>query len=611
LEDPRNAQLLKLNKICPIPCRNFYYLTTQDNPAYHCFCPICKKQGDRDQINYHLRSSCREKSGRTLQEIRDEFARLGGVEDVTAVRGKTVTPRRRLPRDDGSAVPLDSVTAAWVELLIESRLPLATADKVSHRDLASQLHITELLPRTVLGVRAAIIAHAACMRHELRLLVRGKAVTYIVDGWSKHGRHFYAQLFQTDTQIIFWKLSELEETDAGAIVGMAVTAIREASALDANVIGVCTDNASNLALAFQNASLALCAPDGIRIPHFRCGAHATGRAVWAAAKADAPLALFLKQAKAVAVFIAWPAVLARLRAGGVKGKVPRMQEDKWQIYAELGAFMDGAQPFMNELVADSRLFAGRKRPADLPKVMESDFFATLDTMRTISLFLVSIEGERKTIADFFVEANRLMALLEEKAVADRGAQVLLDCFRERLHGSAVLGGARDAAVDFAACELAHVLTEDGGRWFQGRMREAWAGGDFIEGDVARAARMELLVEEQSLQDKAVELAQMMGLLGRVTESDFRQTLHEQFRGDISWDCGEARMCVHPRVEFAALAVLRRRLLSIPATEAAAERVFSWFKWICGEDRWSANEDLLDAMITIRAAQLHRAKTFRC
>jgi hypothetical protein len=90
-----------------------------------------------------------------------------------------------------------------------------------------------------------------------------------------------------------------------------------------------------------------------------------------------------------------------------------------------------------------------------------------------SWFVVSIEGNRATIATYYAEFIELRADLADMAITNRFARGVAPHIEARMDGDAAAGGRSPAAFDLVAAELAWVFTSGGRRTFADRMGPVW------------------------------------------------------------------------------------------------------------------------------------------
>jgi hypothetical protein len=159
------------------------------------------------------------------------------------------------------------------------------------------------------------------------------------------------------------------------------------------------------------------------------------------------------------------------------------------------------------------------------------------------------------------------------------------------------------------------MSPEGRAWLGSRMKGAWDRTKLVD-DATADSEQALLEEYQALVEKAVAVAEVL----RFAAARWPLLVAAGCEGEVHIDRPRShagtdrsgtrgRPLVYTRsgrddprgcdavVEFASAAGER----------PPCERVFSWFKWIFSEDRWSAKIDLICALLTIRCAQVRRKK----
>jgi hypothetical protein len=229
----------------------------------------------------------------------------------------------------------------------------------------------------------------------------------------------------------------------------------------------------------------------------------------------------------------------------------------------------------------------------------------LTAQMAVSAFLVSVEGSRETLANYYekfvVFERKLAALAEQNGVA----QVLLGQIRTRMQGSVTADGNGPAAFDLLLAQLASLFTEEGRERFAGELIDAMRIHLFEQSEEARKRDAATLQLYTALREKFCVVAESIRLLRGVKRALVLRAFKQYVEGRDIYERSWLLVSKAGTPQEWVLGTVAHILTNLPATEAVCERVISWFKYEFTEKQ--THEDLIDAVMVIRAHQVEDAR----
>jgi hypothetical protein len=293
--------------------------------------------------------------------------------------------------------------------------------------------------------------------------------------------------------------------------------------------------------------------------------------------------------KALVVFLQKPVVLGALRNSGCPGRICVLQGGKWKPLNETARFILAHREAIERALLD---FGGNSelRLPDVP--LPGRFVQYLEVVQKLSGHAVAVQGDRFRLSQYAVPADSLCQDLCSRASAGNEiAGYALERLQERLDGD-TFRAAGEAKVDLAFARLATVFTADGRRSLQDEAR-ACGGFDYL-GVSMDPVKLEharrFLAPYKELEQRLLCVTSHwfqseLDIVGAVSlKTIFRQYCDARLLPEALPDDSEAiehwnSLALHELAALRLMARVAAWLVGLPASEAVAERVFSWFKYI--------------------------------
>jgi hypothetical protein len=454
-------------------------------------------------------------------------------------------------------------------------------------------------------VRKNLIDYANYLRESVFWKLKGKSVSLIADGATWESRALYFVVAFTPRNIYFLDVMHLESTDHLAIANEMGKLVKKLNDGGTIVWGVTTDNAANLVRALDPEELreTLQTVTGRKILHVRCGIH-TAHLVFSDLEKESLIFPAFKDY--VTKLLSWlrkPEQRVYLRAQGVEGKIPRIEEMKWCKYSDGAAFLELNKELINEMLPRSR---------DAPFLCWTDEYSEVfKAVATLSRFIRRSEGDHICLPELY---DNYVAMIEElkelSGEKDSFAQHLSRLVTKRIYETA----------DGYLAELADIFTPVGFAWFAARRAKLLFQGERSEElirensqtvDEIRAMRTKLRSISIYLYDNAKDIGIVFDDYLQGTGPNPSMLLLEwwleygntsfQDPNPLSSRNGPKQ---YRRFRFGEIADI---LLQLPGTEAVCERLVSHFEALFPKSRNLAKDDLLVAQMTIRMFESWQGK----
>jgi hypothetical protein len=117
--------------------------------------------------------------------------------------------------------------------------------------------------------------------------------------------------------------------------------------------------------------------------------------------------------------------------------IPQLQNGKWETYGQLGGLLLRNREYVDKLLRDAKLARGFARPNGPSR----DLMNASAVLSRISWFVVSIEGNRATMATYYALFIKLSADLADMAITNRFARGVGPHKEARMDGGRLLPGA--------------------------------------------------------------------------------------------------------------------------------------------------------------------------
>jgi hypothetical protein len=486
--------------------------------------------------------------------------------------------------------------AAFVCMLVESNMSLNMLTKPCARFFFDSYALDAELLRDPRSLRNDILELGEWTQSEVFRMAAGRLVSVITDGTQWCGRTFYPVILYYIMPDGFARLElagifELDRAgheELAACIGPLVKRLRESGA---SIIAEITDNAGNLTAAFSETGQkdTVQSVSGARMLWISCGIHTT-QLVCATAEQEVDGFLeFLEWLRRLMAALRTKPVKRELREKGVSEKIPRPQEAKWTTIQKCATFVERNLAKILEIprVASDAAESGRWSPI-------------VAVLVPLGKFVEQAEGDMVGLQGLFLLHRELKATWT--ALAKDGndyARQFKDILVKRF----------ETTADGVLLQLSYFLTPAGHHEFQPLVECLTQQPAGLTAERVAVIR-EFAIQLPAMRERFLERAAYLFPSAPVDQvgslfDEYARTLGfwrpgEQFVlgwGQRRWayDAGSAQFV------FAATSEI---LTQLPASEAAAERLFSVFEYLFNKQRMSAGTDLIHAEMMIRMLQLY-------
>jgi hypothetical protein len=467
-------------------------------------------------------------------------------------------------------------------------------------------------------VRKDTIAYAEWLRSLILRELRGQLVTLVTDGGENIGYHVYPALvyYIGNANMPMYDLVDVFQfphPTTEAIVEAFSRCVEEMRAHYIEVFGAVTDNGGALVAAFgQGAREAtVLSVAGVDLLRAACAIH-TSLLVFADAERPAErggLPIYGE-------FVAWLTTAVRiarqddfareLKRAGISRKCDKLQPGKWNLRAKAATWLRDNHRIVTEVQL-------RFRFPDPFDGWQFEFNQVIDAINEVRRMVELSEGASVTLADNYKSQCVLIRrLCELTCPAAPRRNAMAEFIIERI------GVRFRTTADGALSLLAYILTDNGraewADWEKAIRRQA---NQLTQLGATEASRRQLAERAEGLAAagaKAIEVGQFFGhhdvpgdQIGRVFDA-WLMGEFGQMRGQhpVPFFSGQLARCSlgdeqqGRRAFFNAAA----RLCRMPASEAAAERLFSVLSWLFDKTRASSRFELVRAELITRMWRIY-------
>jgi hypothetical protein len=463
-------------------------------------------------------------------------------------------------------------------------------------------------------VRKDVIDLGAFYQSIVRARLRHQRVTVVIDGGTRCGRILYpVLLFHVNAagqgRMEYYKTLEFVSATAD-LISRDVAKIRdELSACDVNMFAACTDNGSNLRKAFAMDGQPLSVQDLCGVPLLRtpCSIH-TGNLILPDARRTVPVFNeFCEWLRPTMLHLRSKPVRAVLRSGGLTQKIPVIQDGKWNTWVKSATFFRDNREMIAELLKENGM-----HPPDGWCAEVDEIVSALSPFKPLT---ERIERGSTTLSDFHsMQLDCKSAWIQLCAAGNDVAGSFLGLYEQRF----------TTTGDSLQNELAWVFTPEGHADYHAlRIQIDMPSGEWtVDAQVIDRfaqrlpevrAKMIQLVEHMFPAKIVGGIAERRAGLGRLFDAyvDCSDFWSDGENARSGWATKGARRagiweqtlrCNRSDwLDFVRIASL---LTQMPASEAAAERLFSVFDCVFKKNRMSSHIELLDATLMIREWQIY-------
>jgi hypothetical protein len=299
-------------------------------------------------------------------------------------------------------------------------------------------------------------------------------------------------------------------------------------------------------------------------------------------------------------FIRAPTRRIILKAAGIQGKFLLVQDGKWNTEVQSFLFYRANAAVMERVIGEQKW---------KPPVFRAEFNAVIGALLPMRTLVERAERGDTTLADFFV--LQLACKAGWRRMGDGGNAIAVELLRLYEHRFAT-------TADSLLHELAYVFTPDGHRRFRLMKQQCVAPiGKRTVSD------WEVDVFAERLPKLTAKLIEMMTYLmpNRVSDDAIGRVLDAYLAVGDFWSPGESFRTGWQNKRNKAIWSKKLRcgeqvwenlretamiITQMPASEAAAERLFSVLQYAFKRNRASALLDILDATLAIRMWQIYHA-----
>ena len=486
-----------------------------------------------------------------------------------------------------------------VQMIASCAIPLHTLEKEQWKSFLDYIGAKDKFP-SVKKLRKMTIEYARQLKQMILSRMKGQNVSIITDGGSLYENQYYVIVYFVQQRLYFGGFKRVMFTDHVTLARMISSSMTEVTENGGIIVGCVTDNAKNLALATTSASQAypkvntdkqvtsIQEISGIPIIHISCGVHTVNLVLQDLEKVDEKYSKFRTDIMALFKFLREKTIRTKAKGIGITKKIPLIQAIKWMSFADAFEFLLENRGKVNELLQDPFVMSKKPPVEDIP----DEWIAIMQVLRPFNEFLLQAQESSLLLPMFYDKLLKLMRHYDEET--DPMAKCILRLLKERFKNTA------NGSLGL----LSWAMTRYGHDYYQARLNPLRGAITCTQSD----ERVKLLNERTGLVTEMVKVHEFYGFRADfyVISAMFDFYLFEFNLVDgFDWKKLSIKSIEISGQMFSLepFAICAERIMSLPASEAVAERVLSSVQNLFGPSRASSKDDLIESQIIIRMQKI--------
>lgn len=573
------------------------------HPLYQGTCKFCPYQSD-SHIN--VITHCRSKH----PSMYKKFLKLNDVGNQQISKFIKIKPRKKINQIDTELIndltneiskekygnlPICKMSESEVhiiELLVDTNMSIHSIEKESFQTVLKSLKTEVHMKKG--KARKLILEYSCFLKKSLyyQIWKSKPIISLIIDGGKNNDLSTYVILLQHKNSVLFGKVFHIEDASALNLYQKFRNFIAHIVMAGALVIASCTDNAANVkALSALNDHQFTFGEQSAKIYRIACSIHTTQLILVDLQNSNSNYCSFVSDIATLCTFLKKKEIKTLLYGLIGKKKIPKIQIIKWRCFYDAANFVYKYYEDINNCLVDAK----KKGILTINIEQIPLYYKCINlAFEPLAEFITKIEGDGIKL-DYVYQASKILKKKWKKLEIDNiFAKDLLKLFKIRWNSTA----------DHDLCRLSYMLTKCGHKHFRLKLLKLQNSLkdplNCMEDDRVKYQRFIQRINDTK--KKFLLVASFYGLREIWSEELFqnyfynfeyssRTNFNIEFWQDLIGHNVQITRDKYKLDKFATTAIY---ILSMAATEAAAERFYSLLKLKFPSSRWSAKPKLINA-----------------
>lgn len=433
-------------------------------------------------------------------------------------------------------------------------------------------------------------------------LFQNKLVSLVIDGTTSWNKSLYQISIYYPGLLRHLTLIQIDKPTANNLKIVINSICEELSKNNISVVGVTTDNASNLVKCFNDIQKEVFEQDKkFPIIRFACAAHTCQLLIEDLRKLNET---FNNSIIIISEFISWirrKKILIESKSQGLKNSPPKLNRTRWNsLYICVNYILKNVDFFKGTIEKFSK--TNEKCPIQLNEKEVKQLTAVSNVLKPIIDFTNSVQGNFVSVGSVFCEILKLLNSITciDDPYGFGFAKIITDRISIRFSQN----------CDYIIAELGFLFTRSGREWWQMKTIRADAiSFKIVQNEEISNEDLNFIqcynFEKQLLINKIEEMAAYLHINSQNAVKAFLSwlKLKDAFLEEpISyWKTNITAFISfnNEQIKLQDLCTIAVRVLVLPGSEAICERCFSQLKLIHNHLRTTLKSDILDCLLRIK------------
>ena len=570
--------------------------TSDGRPIYQARCKLCNKLFANDRSGYkHLRAvhqicSSAHNDIHKLDEFFEIQSNMPSISQENTIDERDVL----LPEHS-----LNEHQRKLILLICNLGIPLQAISKREWMEFLEVIGANLLVQPKKL--RSFIMIYKGEIMNKIRNAIAGKDFTLITDGGTVCERTYYVCIIFCDRKLYFAGLAHVTRSDHVSIAKGIHDVIDYYLKKGSNLIGIVSDNASNLLLAttdqsqpgpkmnLRNQITNIQSLINMKTLHISCGIH-TANLILTDMMSDQGFKWFKEGLLKLFRFLREKDIRLLAREKNINSKIPLIQEIKWLCYLQAINFLCEFHIQIDEILKEKK--EQKDTRIDIQRI-PNEWNPYLQSLKPFCEFILISQKSSFLLYEFYQEQVNLLNIWSQ--INTKQSLMLCNFMKSRFTNTAY----------GSLAKLSWFLTKEGHDSCRNRFMLLFQPNILLIQNTEYLRK--LIDEKKELLETFIKVHDFYGFMNGIQIIpilfdkfllSFEFTLEPLKEQYTRLGCNVLRTNFG-NISWSSFAITASRIVGLPASEAVAERVISQLTNLFPKHRSSSKPDLVEAQIMVR------------
>lgn len=493
---------------------------------------------------------------------------------------------------------LTSFQENLIEFFVSTNISIQSVESPVTKKIFESLGVKKDDIPTAEVFRRMLQCYANKIKEQNLKLFKNKSVCLIIDGTTSWNQSLYEFAIYYPGVVRHFGLFEINPADAQNLKNVIDSICQKLNKLNISVIGLTTDNGSNLVAAFKQIEEdAKKRKTNFTLLRFACAAHTAQLLIADLNRTNLTMIEISGIISSLLVWMRTKKVRKQLKKNNMNSP-PLIQKTRWNsIFICCQYIINNYDSIIN--IIKSFNCTKWQSPIEFDSEIKAKILALHKALDPLYRFTNNVQKNFVSASDVYFHLNKLQ--IEMSHISDPynfATDIFTNIFTRF-----------SETCDSTIALLSFILTKEGRNWW--RMQKESTDEEIRNLMNSRGTQPSNLLiwfntQKKNISKKLDELSSYLNLNSDMVESSFNLwvTFTDRYN-ENPIDYWKSNIITVARdddgkmIIFQDLANIAIRILTLPGTEAICERIFSQLKLIHNHLRNSLKNDILDSILTIK------------